>query len=207
MTDVTPYARISGDVAAPAPARPRVLLIATGLACVAAAMGFSALLGIYVSERSQVISAGDVWLPDGVVIPLTQPNYMGLTMMFSTLTVWWVVSAIKNNDRGNALVAFGLTTMFGIAFIAQSAFLLDLMEMPASVLDGALERVVFFYGLIGFHTVLAIVAMVYLFVMSLRGVGGNYSSKDYEGVQSAAIVWTAMAALYGVMWYAIYIVK
>ncbi len=54
---------------------------------------------------------------------------------------------------------------------------------------------------------MAIVAIVFAVVMALRTIGGDYSSRDYEGVLSAAIFWTTMVAMYGVMWYVIYITK
>ncbi len=202
-TDITPYEFIPADVAPAEPARPRLLMLGTSLASVAVAMGFLGLLGHYIAERAAVIQTGERWLPEGVEIPLTQPNFMGLTIAFSVITIWWSVSAIRNDDRPNALLAFGISIMFGIAYLAQTAYLFTIMQIEIE----ANERSALLYGIIGSHMVLMIVAMGFALVAGLRTLGGEYSSRDHDGVLSSALFWTVVAALYGVMWYAIYITK
>lgn len=203
MTDVTPYDFIPADVAPAPPARPRLLMQATSLVSAAIIMGFMGLIGQYVAERADVIATGERWLPEGVVIPLTQPNFMGLTLAFSVITIWWSVSAIRNDDRPNAFIAFVLSLMFAFAFLAQTAYLLTIMSLEIM----ATERAVLFYGIIGTHMVLMLIAMGFAVIMALRTLGGEYSARDYEGVLSSALFWTMTVALYGVMWYAIYITK
>ena len=202
-TDITPYEYIPADVPAAEPARPRLLLIATSLVSVAVAMGFLGLIGHYVAQRAEVIQTGERWLPDGVDIPLTQPNFMGITVAFSVITIWWSVQAIRNEDRSHALLAYGLSLLFAIAFLAQTAYLFTIMgiEIEAS------ERSALLYGVIGSHLVLMLAAMGFTMVVGLRTLGGEYSPRDHDGVLSSALFWTVVAALYGVLWYAIYITK
>ena len=201
--EATPYDFIPADVAPATPARPRMLVLATSLASAAIAMGFMGLIGQYVAQRAGVIATGERWLPEGVVIPLTQPNYMGLTLAFSLITIWWSVSAVRNDDGPNAFIAFGISLVFGFAYIAQTAFLLTIMELEILASD----RAVLIYGIIGTHLVLVICAMAFAVIMALRTLGGDYSARDYEGVLCSALFWTMTVALYGVMWYAIYITK
>ncbi|MDH3292989.1 MAG: cytochrome c oxidase subunit 3 [Acidimicrobiia bacterium] len=203
MTDITPYDYIPADVAPAEPARPRLLVLATSLVSVAVGMGFLGLIGYYLSWRADVISTGERWLPTGVDIPLTQPNFMGVTLAFSVITIWWSVAAIRDDDRSNAFVAFLISIVFGVAFLAQTAYLFTIMQMEIL----ADERSALIYGIIGTHMVLTIVAMGFALVMALRTLGGGYSARDYEGVLSSALFWTMIVALYGVQWYAIYITK
>ena len=202
-TDITPYDFIPADVAPADPARPRLLVLATSFASAAIAMGFMGLIAQYVAQRADVIQTGERWLPDGVVIPLTQPNFMGLTLALSVITIWWTVSAIKNDDRPNAFIAFVITLVFGFAYLAQTAYLFTIMEMEILASD----RAVLIYGIVGTHMVLTICAMGFAAIMALRTLGGEYSGRDYEGVLSSALFWTMTVSLYGVMWYAIYITK
>ena len=203
MTDVTPYEFIPAVVPPAEPARPRLLLLATSLVSVAVGMGFMGMIGFYLSERAAVVAAGERWLPDGVTIPLTQPNFMGLTLAFSVITIWWSVAAIKNDDRPNAFIAFAISLVFGFAFLAQTSYLFTIMQME--ILTS--ERSALIYAIIGTHMVLMILAMGFAAVMALRTLGGEYSAKDYEGVLCSALFWTMVVALYGVLWYAIYITK
>ncbi len=202
-TDITPYEYIPADVAAAEPARPRLLLIATSLVSAAVAMGFFGLIGHYVAERAAVIQTGGRWLPEGVDIPLTQPNFMGISVAFSVITIWWAVASVRDNDRSHALLAFALALLFGAAYLAQTAYLFTIMGIEIA----ADERSALLYGIIGSHIVLMLVAMGFVMVVGLRTLGGEYSSRDHDGVLSSALFWTVVAALYGVMWYAIYITK
>ncbi len=203
MVDRTPYDIIPADIAAADPARPRLLVLGTSMASAAIAMGFLGLISYYVAWRADIIATGERWLPDGVSIPLTQPNFMGLTLAFSVVTIWWSVQATRSDDRGHAFAAFGISLMFAFAFLAQTSYLFTIMQME--ILTS--ERSMLIYAIIGTHMVLMLVAMGFTLVMALRTLGGGYSARDYEGVLSSAIFWTVTVALYGVMWYAIYITK
>lgn len=202
-TEITPYEFIPADVAAAQPTRPRLLVLATAFVSAAISMGFMGMLGFYIGERQEFLARGERWLPDGVNIPLTQPNFMGLTMAFSVVIIWWTVSAIKNDDRANTFIAYAISLVFGFAFLAQTAFLLTIMQIEIL----ATERAVLFYAIIGSHFLLMLLAMGYALVMMLRTIGGEYSSRDYEGVLSAAMFWTVVALLYAALWYTIYITK
>ena len=99
------------------PARPRVLLVGTALASGATVMAFVALIGVYLSERSQAIAGGGTWLPDGSSIPLTPGNMAFATLLLSGLTMWWAVESVGRNDRQMAYLALGLTLFFAVAVI------------------------------------------------------------------------------------------
>lgn len=202
-TDITPYERIPADVAPAEPPRPRLLLVATSLASVAVTMGFLGILGVYIARRAVLIQSGVRWLPDGVEIPLTQPNFMGVTIAFSVVTIWWAASAVRNDDRSNSYLAYAISLVFGVAYLAQTSYLFTIMQIEIM----ADERSALLYGIIGAHMVLMLAAMGFALIVGLRTLGGDYSSRDDDGVVSMALFWTVVAALYGVMWYVIYITK
>lgn len=199
----TSHDLIPASYAEAPPVRPRLLVLATSLVSAAVIMGFVGLHSVYIAERADRLAAGERWLPDGVNIPLTQPNFMGLTLAFSVVTIWWAVSAARSDDRANTVLAFAISLLFAFAYIAQTAYLFTIMEIEIL----ADERAVLLYGIIGTHLVMTVAAIVFAVVMALRTLGGDYNSRDYEGVLCAAIFWTMMVAMYGVMWYVIYITK
>jgi heme/copper-type cytochrome/quinol oxidase subunit 3 len=203
MTDITPYDAVPLDARASEPVRPRLLLVATSLVGAAIAVGYGSLLGFYLSERAAVRATGQAWLPEGVSIPLTQPNFMMLTLAFSVVTMLWAVSAIRADDRANALIAFVLTLVFGFAQLAQTAYLLEIMGMEAA----GSEQAVLIYALIGIQLALTGIAMGFVAVTALRTLGGGYSRRDYEGVMSAALFWIVSVGVYTALWYAVYITK
>jgi heme/copper-type cytochrome/quinol oxidase subunit 3 len=203
MTDITPYKGIPLDVSEGEPIRPRLLLIGTSLASASVTVGYAGIVGYYLSRRAALRATGDLWIPDNVSIPLTQPNFMMLTLTFSAISMLWALWAVRNDDRANAFIAFALTLVFGFAQIAQTAYLLTLMEMPAA----GSEAAALIYAMIGIQLALTGVAMAYVVVMALRTLGGGYSAKDYEGVLSATVFWIMTVGVYATLWYAVYITK
>ena len=107
---------------------PKNLIFIVGAAAVLAPFGLSAvdqaivwvvftLIALYARLRADVLAQGDVWLPEGSNLQLT-PGGMGMvTLLFSLVTVAWIVQALRNEDRGHALMAFGITLLLGFAYI------------------------------------------------------------------------------------------
>lgn len=204
MSDITVYDAIPSTVPAPEPPRPRLLLIGTALASAAVIMGMAGLLGIYIRTRADVLATGETWLPSGVTIPLTQPNMMAITLVFSILIMVWAVGSLGRDDRAMTYVALGLVLLMGFAYISQTAYLLTIMDL--GIADDLLKAPLL-YAVIGAHLAVVGAAMLYVAVMALRALGGNYSAKDREGIHSAAMFWYVSVALYMAVWYAIYITK
>jgi cytochrome c oxidase subunit 3 len=203
MTDVSLYEAIPADVPASRPARPRLLLIGTALASASVIMLMAGLLGIYIKTRADVIATGETWLPSGVTIPLTQPNMMAVTMVFSAVVMFWALSSLSRDDRANTYIALGLVLVMGFAFLSQTAYLLTIMDLGAA--DSF--KAPLLYAVIGTHMAIVIAAMGYVAIMGLRTLGGEYNSRDREGLYGAAMFWYVSVVLYMAVWYAIYITK
>ena len=203
--DVTVYDKISADVPVAETSRPSILLLATGLVSAAVLMGFTAMVGFYLSERAEYLKTAPVeepWLNESI-IPLTQPNFMLLTVGLSAVTALWAVYSVRNDDNANAYIAIGLTILFGLSQIAQTFFLLSLMELELA----SEEKAVWLYSIIGSQIALMMMAILYLALTGLRTLGGSYSSKDYEGMASATFFWIVSGLVYVLVWYVVYITK
>jgi heme/copper-type cytochrome/quinol oxidase subunit 3 len=187
---------------APKPARPRVLLVGTALAVMGTVMAFAGLLGVYLSERSQVLAKGGSWLPEGSTIPLTPGNMAFATMLISAITMWWAVDAVGRNDRRGAYLALGLTIFFGLAVVNATSFLYTQMELPVSTTAGML-----IYTVTGAHLVQIAAGLVFAAVMTFRTLGGEYHGRDREGLTAAALFWYATIAVDAAIWLAIYVTK
>lgn len=185
------------------PTRPRLLLLATSLASVGFVAGYGALMAMYLAERAAVIATGEVWLPSGTVIPLTQPNFMALTLIWSCISMAWAIAAMNNDDRSNAKIALSLTLLFGLGVIAQTGYLLFLMEVEVAASRAGLLLL----AVIGTHLAILVGAMGFVLVTLTRLFVGEYSSKDTDGIWAATVFWYVMVGLYLVLWYAVYITK
>ena len=188
---------------APPVQRPRVLMIGTAFACAGALMFFAGLLAMYLSRRSELITAGDSWLPEDVTIPLQQPNVLLFTMLASAITVQWAVYAIARNDRVNTYLALGLTFIFGIAFINMQSYLYTLMQFDIT----ANQQAVLVYAISGAHLVMVVAAMIFVALMAFRALAGQESRRQHDGISAAALFWYTTVVVYSVIWLAVYVTK
>lgn len=188
---------------APPLQRPRVLMVGTAFASAAAIMVLLGMIGVYLTQRGAVLAAGDTWLPEGVTIPLSQPNIMMATLLMGSVAVQWAVYAIARDDRINAYMALGLTLLFGVMVIVMTTYLYSLMELDVA---GSPQGVLL-YAITGGHLAFLIGTMVFLALMSFRALAGQFTSRQHDGVSAAALAWHAQVAIFFVIWLAIYITK
>jgi len=196
---------MTAHVLPPAPAvqRPRVLVVGAAFAAAASFTVFIGLIGIYLAARVDVVGSGAAWLPEGATIPLQQPNTMFITLIMSVFTMQWAVAAIAKNDRVNSYLAMGLTLMLGIATIVMTTYLWYLMELDiASGIQGVL-----IYTITGAHIVMLVLAMLFVALMGLRALGGQFTARQHDGITAAAVFWCAMVAVYALIWISIYVTK
>jgi heme/copper-type cytochrome/quinol oxidase subunit 3 len=202
MTAATTVSLLA-EAPAPAPRRPRVLLVGTAFAAVASAMVVLAMLAAYLQVRGDRLADGVTALPDGVVLPLTPGNMGLLTLAMSAVTMAWIVYSLRNDDRTHAYLALGLTILLGAAFLNSTAYLYQQLAMPltATGTSGLL------YAVTGAHLVMVFVGLVFTAVMGFQALGGQLTGRDAEGMSAAALYWYVTIAVYIAVWYGIYITK
>lgn len=208
--DVEAYDPVPDD-APPAPARPRVLLVGTALSGASIVMLFSGLIGLYLAVRHNIITApvpdgepAPTWLADGNPIPLTPANMAFATMLISCISMQWAVDAVRTNDRRHAYFALGLTMLFGVAVINATAFIYQQAGLPVA---GPSPAGLLFYAVTGAHLALIVGGLVFAALMTFRTLGGEYAGRDREGIVAASMIWYLATAIYGVIWYAVYVTK
>lgn len=187
---------------APAPvARPRVLMIGTALATGAVVMLFAGLLGVYLSSRAAAGAIG--WIPEEIVLPLTQPNVMLITLIMGSITIQWAAFSIGHDDRKNAYVALGLTAVIGVAYVNMAAHLYTLTGLDV---DGTAVSTLI-VTITGAHIAMVIGATIFAVLMVFRALGGQYTSRQHDGVSAAAFFWHATTFVFFFIWLIIYVTK
>lgn len=178
--------------------RRRELLFGTGFLTAGVAVALATLIGAYLEARSV---AGASWLADNV-IPLTQPNMQLITLGFSVVTMHWAVYSINKDDRYHAYMALGVTLLLGAAFVNQSSFLFSQIELAMSQPEGPL-----FYGVTAGHVAMIVAGMIFMLLMGIRTLGGQFSSRHPDGLSAAALFWYVAVGFYAVIWFAVYVQK
>jgi cytochrome c oxidase subunit III len=185
------------------PARPRVLLVGSAIGAGASALVVLTLIAFYAGLRAEVVADGGVWLPEGTNLQLT-PGGMGMaTLALSLFTVAWIVQALRNEDRGHALMAIAISLVLGAAYINVVAYGWQQIGLGITSSPQAL----LIYTITGLHVAMTGVGMLFLAVMGFKAAGGQLTGRAAEGVSAAALYWFITVATYSVVWYTISITK
>jgi cytochrome c oxidase subunit 3 len=124
------------------------------------------------------------------------------TLLMSSALVQWAVDAIGRNDRVHTYLAIGLTFLLGFATVNLMYFFYNKMALPAET-----SQAVLLYTVSGAHLVMLLAAMTYLAVISFRALGGQFTSRQHDGISAAALYWHTMVALYALIWISIFVTK
>ncbi|HEX7134803.1 MAG TPA: cytochrome c oxidase subunit 3 [Iamia sp.] len=195
----------------PGIARPRVTLVGTALVGAGIIVFFAGLIGIYLRVRHGVITGpvvdgeAPVWFADGQTIPLTPANVAMATMLLSCVSMQWAVDSVKNDDRRGAFFALAMTLLFGGAVINATSFLYT--QSGFSISGGSNPAGLLFYAVTGSHLALIAGAMLFATIMTVRTLGGEYGSRDREGIVAASLIWYLTTGIMLVVWYAVYVTK
>jgi len=186
------------------PARPRVLLIGTALACAGIVMAFAGVIGLYTERRASTIRGGATWLPKEVSIDLTPFNVALVGLVISCVVMQWAVYCVGNNDRQRAYLALGLSALLGAAYINGICFAYTQMGFTVHDPSGVGVLV---YVITGMHLAMAGAGIVFIGLMAFRTLGVQYSGRDKEGIVAVSIYWYATVAVYAAIWYTIFVTK
>ncbi len=204
---------MAADIALAAPPAPelsrnRTLIVGTAFAAVASIMVFVGLFAVYIAVRQNnefLVEnglGGTLWFPEGAV-QIAPGTMMMFTTWISAFSISWAVQAIRNDDRRNAYVALGLTILMGAAVINQMAFAISDFGLPVDRSTPALML----YVIYGSYIVFVAIAIIFVALMAIRAIAGQFNSRNADGVQAAAIYWYATVIVYLPVWYLITITK
>lgn len=194
---------VFADAPAPPPVRPRTLLVGTTMAGVACAASLFGLIALYAQERTESLANDGTWLPEDSIIPLTPANMGMATLLMSLVTAAWAVYALRNDDRPHAYLALATTLLFGVAFVVDTAYMWQ--QMNLGIRDSLAAVLV--YAITGGHVAMTVGGMLFLAVMGFRALGGQLTGRQAEGMYAAVLFWLITIGVYSVVWYAIYITK
>jgi cytochrome c oxidase subunit 3 len=125
-----------------------------------------------------------------------------ITLFMSVVTMQWAVYSIARDDRPHTYLALGVTLLLGAAFVNQTTFLYHQAAVKLTQREGPL-----FYAVTGTHLAMVIAGMIFILLMAFRALGGQFSSRQPDGISAAAVYWYACVATYAAVWVGVYIMK
>lgn len=202
-----------GDVPAPPPRRPRVLLTGGVLAAAGAAAAIAGLVALYARLRADFLAGageGETWLRDAH-IELTPGNVAIVTLLMSAVTAAAAGWSLRRNDRGHAMLSLGTTLMLGAAYITTTAYAWQQLDSPiigaGPVMDAAGSPAFLIVVLTAAHVAMAAAGMLFLLVMGFKALGGQLTGRAAEGYNAAVAYWFITIAVYAAVWHMIFVTK
>ncbi len=110
-------------------------------------------------------------------------------LIASSFTLHWAHVALRNDDRTNFLRGMGLTLLLGVVFLGGQA--LEYFEFIATygfTWDQGVYASAFF-GLTGLHGLHVMLGVVFLGIVFIRGLYGQYSAEKHLSVSTASMYW------------------
>jgi heme/copper-type cytochrome/quinol oxidase subunit 3 len=167
----------------------------------AEAMFFAGLMGAYIVFR---VGAA-VWPPP--FQPRLPVGVTGVNTVFLLASAVTIRMALRSARRGEGpqLVRWlGLTALLGAIFLAVQGYeWIELIEFGLTVSSSVYGGL--FYTLIGFHALHVFGALVWLMVVVTLARRGRFAKDRYLGVQTCAMYWTFVVALWPALYGLVYL--
>jgi len=130
----------------------------------------------------------------GVSVPLLLIGIMTFDLITSSGTMALAVNFGYRRDRGRAAALMFLTAGFGAIFVGMQAFEWTKLITQEGIRPwcnpiGASQFGATFFMITGFHGLHVSVGVVYLSIVAMKVLRGDYEKKGYEIVEIAGLYW------------------
>ena len=130
----------------------------------------------------------------GVSVPLLLIGIMTFDLITSSGTMALAVNFGYRRDRGRAAALMFMTAAFGAIFVGMQAFewsklIIEEGVRPWANPMGASQFGAAFFMITGFHGLHVSAGVVYLSVVAMKVLRGDYEKRGYEIVEIAGLYW------------------
>ncbi|HVF75868.1 MAG TPA: hypothetical protein VM938_12535 [Acidimicrobiales bacterium] len=162
-------------------------------------MLFGTLIAVYVLLRSRV----HPFPPEDATLDQYLGNMLVITMLLSSATVEWGISAVRRGIGKQAAAAFGITVGFGLAFLNLLAFTANHADYGASTHA---------YGTVVTAMVLALavavaIGIAFVVLTLFRLAGSQVSAADPDQARALGWYWQFTVVATVAVWYTVVVLK
>ena len=167
----------------------------------AEAMFFAGLIGAFLVFR---LSAATWPPPFQPRLPVGVTGVNTVILLLSAFTMRRTLTCVRLANPGKAVRLLGLTAILGAVFLAVQGYeWLRLIQFGLTVSSSVYGGL--FYTLIGFHALHVLGALIWLAVVFARAIKGRYSAQHHLGLQTCAMYWTFVVALWPALYGLVYL--
>ena len=163
-------------------------------------MFFGGLFAAYFNIRADA----DEWPPAGLEhLHAKLPAIFTVVLVLSSVTMHMGVLAIRRGNTKALARWVGITLFLGLVFLAGQIY--DYSTLEFTIRDGVYGST--FYTLTGFHGAHVFGGAIYLFIVLIRTLGGQFSKAHHAAVEGATMYWHFVDAVWIALFFVLYVLK
>ncbi len=163
-------------------------------------MFFGGLFAAYFNIRAGAVE----WPPAGLEeLHATLPAIFTGVLLLSSVTMQLGVFAIRRGDVGGLVRWIAVTLVLGVAFLCGQVY--DYSQLDFTIRDGVYGST--FYTLTGFHGAHVFGGALYLLIVLLRALSGQFTRAHHSAVESASMYWHFVDVVWVALFITLYLVK
>lgn len=173
------------------------------LATVVAGAGAVMLVGGLIAAYLALKAATGTWPPEDTEFDNYTASTLTITALMAAVTIEWAGYGIRKGFRGQALFAFAITLVLGVAFLNALAYLINSFDFAG----GASPYATVVYAMTGTAFVVVGVATFAVLLTGLRAVGHQLGRDNYHLMRATALSWHLATVVWLAVYYTVYITK
>ncbi|MCO6499152.1 MAG: cytochrome c oxidase subunit 3 [Vicingus serpentipes] len=160
-------------------------------------IGLMSIVMFFAGLTSAVVvsKASNTWIQFHLPFMFTVSTIL---IIVSSTTFQWGVFSIKSDKLITAKLAFGITLLFGVAFVISQFYAWrELYESGIIAAgSGSTPAGSYFYAITALHLLHVLGGLISLIVVLIKSIREKYSSNNYLGVQISVTYWHFLGALW-----------
>jgi cytochrome c oxidase subunit 3 len=163
-------------------------------------MFFGGLFAMYFNVRADA----KVWPPAGLEeLRATLPAIFTCILVLSSVTMHLGVLAIRRGNTKALARWVGITLLLGVIFLCGQIY--DYAHLEFTIRDGVYGSS--FYTLTGFHGAHVFGGAIYLFIVLIRTMTGQFSKAHHAAVEGASMYWHFVDVVWIALFFTLYVLK
>lgn len=161
------------------------------------------LIGGLVAAYLALKAAPGTFIPDDTSFDNYTASTLTITVVLAMVTIEWAIYGIRKGFRGQALFAYGITTLLGVAFLNALYYLI--VNLPFEASSSPYGGVVTAMLVVAFGLIVAgLLAVVFT---GLRAAGHQLTTDNLQLARAGALVWHIAAVAWVAVYYTVYVTK
>jgi heme/copper-type cytochrome/quinol oxidase subunit 3 len=173
------------------------------LAVLVAGAGVATLVGGLVAAYLALKAAPGEFIPEGTSFDNYTAATLLITALLAMVTVEWGLYGIRKGFRGQALFAFGITTLLGLAFLNALYYLIT--QLPFEPGSSPYAGVVTAMLVVAFG--IALIGVIAVVLTWLRAIGHQLTTDNINVGRAGALVWHIASVAWIAVYYTVYVTK